>query len=73
MTKLISVKGYPGLARDPVSGAIVNINRNEIDKAKKNKRNSLVQTQRIDKLEQDIGEIKGLLLRMLEEKDGNNN
>lgn len=72
MMKLMRVEGYPGLARDPVSGAIVNINSKDIERAKKIKKTSQSEKQRIDKLEQDIGEIKGLLLKMLEEKHGSN-
>jgi hypothetical protein len=70
MMKLKSVQGHPGLARDPVSGAIININSNEIDRAKKVKKASQNSQKRIDKLEQDIGEIKSILLKMLEEKHG---
>ena len=72
MIKLKRVEGYPGLARDPVSGAIININTAEIDRAKKIKRASKENQNRIDKLEQDIGEIKNILLKMLEEKHGTN-
>lgn len=70
MMRLKKVEGYPGLARDPISGAIVNINSNEITRAKKVKKASQNNQKRIDKLEQDIGEIKSILLKMLEEKHG---
>jgi len=73
MSKLIRVEGHPGLARDPVSGAIVNINKSEIERARKRKAAARENSKRIDKLEQDIGEIKSILLQMLEEKNGNNN
>lgn len=70
--KLTRVEGYPHLARDKISGAIVNINRSEIDRAKKIKTTSQENQRRIDKIEEDIGEIKSILLKMLEEKHGNN-
>jgi len=73
MASLIRVEGHPGLARDPVSGAIININNAEIERAKKIKKASQNNQKRIDKLEQDIGEIKSILLKMLEEKHGSNN
>lgn len=73
MMKLLRVEGHPGLARDRVSGAIVNINKTEIERAKKIKKSSRDNAKRIDKLEQDIGEIKSILLKMLEEKNGSNN
>jgi len=71
--KMLRVEGYPGLARDPVSGSIININKNEINRAKMAKKSSRDNQKRIDKLEQDIGEIKSILLQMLEEKHGSNN
>lgn len=70
MSKLISVEGHPGLARDPVSGAIININKNEIQQARSRKLSLKEKEKRFDKLEEDVSEIKLLLMKLLEEKNG---
>lgn len=72
MSKLIKVKGLPDLARDPVSGAILNINKNQIESARKAKAVVRKNQSRIDQLENDISDIKNILLKMLEEKNGSN-
>lgn len=69
--KLTRVEGYPHLARDLRTGAIVNINIGEIDRAKKMKVASQNNQKRVDKIEQDIQEIKSLLMKIIEEKNGN--
>lgn len=70
----MSVKGKPGLVRDKVSGAILNINSNEISAARKRK--IALQTEKakvenlqetVDSLKNDINEIKALLKKVLEE------
>lgn len=77
---LIGVKGYPGLVRDKGSGAILNTDENEIKKALLRKQRKKEEAERMKSLEtdvesmkSDIGEIKSLLLKMIEEKDGTHN
>ena len=72
MSKLIKVDGFPGLVRDPVSGAILNINKNQIDSARKGKAVVRKNQSKIEQLENDISDIKNILLKMLEEKNGSN-
>lgn len=72
MKQLIKVDGHPGLIRDPVSGAILNINKNEIATARKAKAVVRKNQSKIEQLENDISDIKNILLRMLEEKNGSN-
>ena len=72
MSNLIKVDGHPGLVRDPVSGAILNINKNQIDTAKRTKAVVRKNQSKIEQLENDISDIKNILLRMLEEKNGSN-
>lgn len=72
MSKLIKVDGFPDLVRDPVSGAILNINKNQIDNARKAKAVVRKNQSKIEQLENDISDIKNILLRMLEEKNGSN-
>lgn len=70
---LIPVEGYENLARDPKTGAILNINKREIQNAREQKR---VRKQRlqeqeqlketVDKLENEMQEIKSLLSQIVE-------
>ena len=71
--QLKAVKDEPDFARDPESGAILNINRSEIQNAREQKR--LRQMKRleeqklkakVDKLENDISDIKSLLSTIVE-------
>ena len=62
------VKNNPSLVRDTTSGAIININEsayqarlNQIEKSKKD----LQQTEKINKLESDVEEIKNLLKQLV--------
>lgn len=57
-----------GLVEDPVSGAILNINNAALEAYKKQKRvleASKDSTKRIDKLENDINDIKQMLQQLL--------
>ena len=57
-----------GLVKDPESGAILNISANALEIYKKQKQNSLkadVANQRIDKLENDLSDIKQMLNQLL--------
>ena len=49
---MIKIKGYPGLRRDPKTGAIININAGGV-------RPSV--NERLDKLEGDVKEIMNML------------
>ena len=70
---MIPVDGKPGLARDPNSGAILNINSDEIKAARARKRarkqeelkrKQLVED--VETLKQDMSDIKNLLLTIKE-------
>ena len=57
-----------GLVEDPVSGAILNINNAALDAYKRQKRvleESKNSTKRIEKLENDINDIKQMLQQLL--------
>lgn len=75
----LNVEGIPGLARDKASGAIINTNSNEISTARARKYLQKLEKERVNRLEQDvnsikqdIGDIRNLLIKMLEDKNGNN-
>lgn len=73
MKSLKSVDGYPDLARDPNSHAILNINKTEVEAARERKRlrEKLKQEEenmkdKVDNLEKEIGDIKNLLSQLVE-------
>ena len=70
---MIPVEGKPGLARDPRSGAILNINRAEIRAAKARKIAMAQEEERkkqlfadVEMLKEDMSDIKELLLTIKE-------
>jgi len=76
----MNVKGNPGLVKDKVSGAILNINSNEIAQARKRKKAWREEKERsknlesdVNSLKKDMSEIKDLLKNILEVKNGNHN
>ena len=73
MKELLNVEGQPDLARDPKSGAILNINRTEIQKAREQKRLRKLRKQEEDnlketvsKLENEMSDIKQMLSQLIE-------
>ena len=70
---MIPVEGRPGLARDPRSGAILNINKAEIRAAKARKIAMAQEEERkkqlfadVEELKEDMSDIKELLLTIKE-------
>jgi len=62
----IKVEGHPNLRRDSLSGAIINSNPKEYDDYMKSYHLRQNQYERLDKVEEDISEIKSLLLNLME-------
>ena len=62
--------GHSGLARDKNTGAILNINSNEIDRIKELRRNQRelkkTQEQEINQLKSDVSDIKMMLSKLIE-------
>lgn len=80
MKKYMKVDGQPGLVRDKTSGAILNINSNEIRQARKRKKvwqEEKEKTERLSRevnsLKDDMNEIKSLLKQVLEVTNGHHN
>ena len=61
---MIPVQGHSSLARDPRSGAIVNISEGTEYSA--NKARMAAETERLNKVEQDVSEIKDMLKQLIE-------
>lgn len=73
--KLIPVDGKPDLARDPNTGAIVNINTNEMRAARERKKKRKMQQAEfqqlrndVDSLKDDMNDIKVLLTKLVEKQ-----
>ena len=73
MKDYVQVEGHSGLVRDKKSGAIININSTDIEKARKAKalkrksilKNEILETQ-VHDLQNEMVEVKGLLNKILE-------
>jgi hypothetical protein len=66
MDNYIKVDGQPSLVRDRNSGAIININTTEFEKARLAKQVKKRQEQKLQDLENDVIEIKSLLRQLIE-------
>jgi hypothetical protein len=68
--KLIKVEGHPGLARDPNTGAILNINSTEISRIKELRANQRdlkkAEKEEINQLKSDVEQIKMMLSQIIE-------
>lgn len=66
MRRLIPVEGNSSLARDLDTGAIVNINTQEINEARDRKALKLKEKQEMQQLKNDVADIKQLLTKLFE-------
>ena len=66
MKRLIPVEGNSSLARDSETGAVVNINTQEISEARDRKALKLRDKQKMQQLENDVAEIKQMLTKLFE-------
>ena len=62
---LIPVKDHHGLYRDSVTGALVNKNKNDYESYMNTKETHQSEKQRLDQVENELGEIKSLLQALL--------
>lgn len=74
---MLQVDGHKNLVRDPKSGAILNINSNEINTAKARKQARLQKAEKeqqlhddVDNLKTELNTIKSLLTELVEKLDG---
>ena len=63
------VEGNSGLVRDRTTGAILNANSTEIQKARLKKNKEKQQEQEIQELKKDVSDIKVLLTKLIERND----
>lgn len=64
--RYIPVEGHDNLVRDNNSGAIININNDEILKRRSLKQIKAKEKERFQKLENEMSEIKDLLHKLIE-------
>lgn len=64
--RYIKVEGSSDLARDVNSGAIININRKEINTAREAKMKRKSRDREFETLQQEVNEIKELLTKLVE-------
>ena len=67
--RYIQVEGNSGLVSDRTTGAILNANSTEIQKARLKKNKEKQQEQEIQELKKDVSEIKVLLTKLIERND----
>ena len=62
---MIPIKGHIGMMRDPKSGAIINMGSGG-EEYSANRAKIKADTERLDKVEQDVSEIKMMLQTLIE-------
>ena len=72
MNKYIQVDGHPGLVRDRSSGAIINVNSQEMTNARARKAKWRADQEELVSFRSDVQEMKAMLAKILEDKDGDN-
>ena len=70
MMNLKKVQGDESFARDESSGAIININMEEINAAKKRKILRKNKEKEFEDLNNEVGDIKNMLTKIIEKLDG---
>ena len=64
------VEGHSNLVRDPSTGAILNINKDEITAARKRKLERRQKEKEFEDLKNEVGDIKNMLTKIIEKLDG---
>ena len=62
------LKGESSFVRDPNTGAVLNINSNELEQARQRKELRKQQDQEFEDLKNEVSEIKELLLKLVEKQ-----
>lgn len=71
MNRYVKVDSYPNFVRDRETGAILNINKDEIARKRQQKMLARQQADEIKTLKNEVSELKSLMKQLLEKsKDG---
>jgi tetrahydromethanopterin S-methyltransferase subunit B len=65
MAKYIKIEGEQDLVKDKETGAIINTNMDSLSAYKQKRKKDIDQKNRIDKMENDIGDIKSMLKELI--------
>ena len=68
----LKVDGHAGLVRDTRTNAILNINKDEINAARKRKLERREKEKEFKDLKNEVGDIKNILTKIIEKLDGSN-
>ena len=68
----VKVKGHTNLARTGLYGSIVNINKEEIQAARRRKLERKQKEKDFENLKNEVGDIKNMLNKIIEKLDGSN-
>ena len=68
--KYLKVEGNSNLVRDTSTGAILNINKDEISAARKRKLGKRQKEKEFEDLKDEVGDIKKMLTQIIEKLDG---
>ena len=52
------VEGKEGLVKDPQTNTVINVNRNDYERYKQNRKRTIELVQRVDKLEKELAELR---------------
>ena len=66
MSKYIKIEGEQDLVKDKDTGAILNTNMDSLSAYKQKRHKDIEQKNRIDRMENDIGDIKSMLKELLD-------
>lgn len=66
MRQLRSIQNHPNLARDMRTGAVLNINKEQIEKDRQALKQKRQEQQEIEQLKSDVSDIKQMLTKLLE-------
>ena len=64
------IEGHSSLVRDTSTGAILNINKDEISAARKRKLERKQKEEEFEELKNEVGEIKNMLNQIIEKLNG---
>ena len=70
---LLKVEGHSDVMKDTETGAVININSNEIENARKRKAIRRQEKEEIENLKNEVRNIKKMLGTIIEKLDGSNN
>ncbi len=69
----LKVKGHEGYVKNTETGVVLNVNKEEIEAARKRKALRQQQEQDINNLKNEVSDIKTMLSTIIEKLDGSNN